>query len=222
MAWNMLKIASIPVVLAVPTQACDVALMLAVDVSGSVDPQEYHIQMDGLAAALSDSLISEALVRAQAQVSVMQWTGSSRQRTTIPWVEIRDFEDVAALADQVATGPRIWRNFSTAIGEALEHGMAAFAEVPQCKRHVIDVSGDGISNEGRPPEALHATLRANGVIVNALVIERHGTDLTGYFWEKVIVGEGAFVVTADSYDAYPARMKRKLLREVTNQLAQSD
>ncbi len=140
--------------------ACDLALVLAVDVSGSVDAQEYRLQMDGLAAGLRDGVVSEALVRARAQVLLLQWSGGSRQEVTLPWTQVQSFADVEALARQVETAPRPWRNFSTAIGEALELALAQFPAVPECKRRVVDVSGDGFSNEGIEPQELREALAA--------------------------------------------------------------
>ena len=202
-----------------PTLGCDLALALAVDVSGSVDPSEYETQMQGLADALRDPVVSEALVRAEAALIVIQWTGSSRQEVSLPWTQIRTFDDIEAFAVAIETTPRRWRNFSTAIGEALEFAMAQFATSPPCKRKVIDVSGDGPSNEGTEPQDIHADLRALKVTVNALAIEASVSDLTAYFWENVITGEGAFVATANSFEDYPDRIRQKLRRETTRQLA---
>ncbi len=205
--------------LAPQAYACDLALALAVDVSGSVDSQEYRIQMDGLAAGLRDPIVSEALVRGQARLMLVQWTGSSRQRITIPWTRIDSFPTLDNFAEQVAADPRVWRNFSTAIGEALDMTIASFDEVSECKRHLIDLSGDGISNEGIEPSTIHTKLRDRGITVNAIAIEESEPDLTAYFFENVIVGEGAFVVSAAGFDDYPERIRKKLLREVTQQTA---
>lgn len=199
--------------------ACDLALALAVDVSGSVDPKDYRIQMQGLADGLRDGIVSEALVKSNAAVMLVQWTGSSRQVVNIPWVKIRSFEDVEDLASRIETTERTWRSFSTAIGEALGFTATAFDQVPDCKRRVIDVSGDGISNEGIEPREVSAALRAKNITVNALVIEEFDQALTPYFWENVIGGEGAFVVTANGFEEYPAKMRQKLLREVSKQIA---
>jgi len=205
---------------AVPAaSACDLALALAVDVSGSVDMQEFDIQMDGLALALRDPVISESLVRGRAQLKLVQWTGASRQQATIPWTQVESFEALDRFADRVAADQRIWRNYSTAIGEALTFTMADFAEVADCTRLLIDVSGDGPSNEGLDPKEVQAELRRRNITVNAIAIEESEADLTAYFFENVIVGEGAFVVTAAGFDEYPARIRKKLLREVTHQTA---
>jgi len=206
----------------VPVVACELALALAVDVSGSVDQGEYRTQMDGLATALRDPVISEALVLAQAELMLVQWTGSTRQKTTIAWTRIDSFDAVDSFADKVAADPRIWRNFSTAVGEALMHTMAAFDQVPHCKRHLIDLSGDGLSNEGIEPGEIRASLSDAGVVVNAIAIEQSEPELTAYFYEHVIVGEGAFVVSASSFEDYPRQIRRKLLREVTRQTASNN
>ena len=85
--------------MSLPVQACDLALVLAVDVSGSVDAREYRVQMDGLAEALRDGIVVDALVDQQAMVSLIQWTGTSRQKRTVDWRQMVRASDVLALAD---------------------------------------------------------------------------------------------------------------------------
>lgn len=193
--------------------------MLAVDVSGSVDQAEYRIQMDGLAAGLLDSSVSAALINGQSKLALMQWTGSSRQQVVIDWTTITDDTDLLAFTNEVTATPRLWRNFSTAIGEALALSLSYFAQVPECERHVIDVSGDGPSNEGRSPQTVWPDLLAAGVTVNALAIEASLPGLTDYFESSVITGTGAFAATANTYDDYPDEIARKLLRELTKTIA---
>lgn len=206
---------------AAPALACDLALVLAVDVSGSVDPQEYRVQMDGLAAALRDGIVAEALVDQAAMVTLIQWTGSSRQRQTLPWTALDNFAAVDAFANNIEDDQRVWRNYSTAIGEALTLSLRSFSEVPQCLRRVIDVSGDGRSNEGVAPADQHMRLKRATVTVNGLAIETDDTDLTAYFFENLITGEGAFVETAWGFEDYPAAILRKLQRETTRASAAS-
>ena len=193
--------------LATSAPACDLALALAVDISGSVDPHEYDIQMQGLAAALRDGIVAEALVKAEAAVMLVQWTGTSRQEVTIPWTRIQSYDDAVALADNIATAPRRWRNFSTAIGEAIALSADLFEQVPQCRRKVIDVSGDGVSNEGIEPAGLLSDMKARGIVINALAIETDEADLTAYFFENLIVGERAFVITANGFEDYPEQIR---------------
>lgn len=205
-----------------PVLACGLALVLAVDVSGSVDQQEYRIQMDGLAAALRDGIVVDALIDQQAQISLIQWSGASRQEQSVPWTPVTTVDDVFRLADVIEAVPRPWRNYSTAIGEALALALASFETLDtkmQCDRRVIDVSGDGRSNEGPPPQDMRLALRRAGITVNALAIEEEGGDLTAYFFENLIEGEGAFVVSANGFMDYPAQIRRKLQRETTKQLS---
>lgn len=200
-------------------QACDLALALAVDVSGSVDRNEYRIQMDGLAAGLRDPVVSEALVRGRAKVMLLQWTGATRQQVTIPWTQMESFATLDQFADRIVSDPRVWANFSTAVGEALQVALGAFGDVPECSRKLIDLSGDGVSNEGIDPWEIRKSLRAADVTVNAIAIEESEPDLTAYFFENVITGEGAFVVTATSFEDYPEKIRRKLIRETSKQAA---
>lgn len=203
-----------------PAQACDIALLLAVDVSGSVDADEYRVQMDGLAAGLRDGIVVEALVQGQSAVALMQWTGAGRQDLSLPWMPVHSFAQAEALAQAIEDMARVWNSYSTAIGDALLQAKMVFATAPDCRRRVVDVSGDGSSNEGPPPITGRQALAEMGVTVNALVIETDQTDLTGYFWENVITGAGAFVVTANGFEEYPLRIRQKLIREVAEQLSE--
>jgi len=204
---------------AAPSEACEVALMLAVDISGSVDQEEYQVQMEGLAAGLTDRTIMAALVDGKVELALMQWTGSGRQSVVINWTTMADEEAVSRFAVQIVTEPRIWRDYSTAIGEAMALSLDYFAIVPECKRRVIDISGDGPSNEGRLPSAVWDDLKAANVTVNALVIEESVQGLTDYFENEVIFGQDAFAVTANTFDDYPEQIIRKLFRELTQAVA---
>lgn len=219
--WCVLLIGWLSI-LAAPAAGCGLALVLAVDVSGSVDDREYRIQMQGLAEGLRDGAVSEALVAAEAAVTVLHWTGSGRQETVVPWTRIAGFDVLESMAKQIGAAPRRWRNYSTAIGEALLVSAARLAQQPGCLRRVIDISGDGTSNEGIAPRDVRGRLQAAGIVVNALVIEGAEPRLTEYFHENVIAGPGAFVITANGYKDYPVRMRLKLRREVVRQLSAVD
>lgn len=216
----MFRAAALSLAMTSSAAACDLALVLAVDVSGSVDPQEYRIQMGGLAAALRNGVVAEALVSQTTIATLVQWTGSSRQKQTLPWTALTSFAEVETFATAIETDKRVWRNFSTAIGEALEISADILENAAPCRRRVIDLSGDGRSNEGAVPTEGHARLRAQGITVNALAIETDDSDLTAYFFENVITGEGAFVETAWGFEDYPAAILRKLQRETTRAAAQ--
>ncbi len=201
--------------------ACELALVLAVDISGSVERSEYDLQMQGLAAALQDGAVSEALVNAQAHVMLLQWTGAGRQIVSIPWTPITTFDRADAFAAAVAQTPRRWRNFSTAVGEAMAVSLAGFdaAEVAHCRRRVIDISGDGSSNEGIDPLDMRAVALAREVTINALAIENEEPGLVDYFRANIIAGPGAFALRAADFEEYQMRIRQKLVREITKQIA---
>lgn len=204
-----------------PAPACEVALALAIDVSGSVDPAEYRLQTAGLAAALRDGLVADALLGARAAVSVIQWTGRSRQAVTVPWTRVTGPEVLEALAVAVETGPRTWTMFSTGIGEALVFAASTFGPVGDCRRRVIDVSGDGRSNEGLAPEEVRDDLAAAGFTINGLAIEGSEEGIADYYREKVIAGPGAFVFVARNFADYPEKIRRKLVAEVTEPVTEA-
>jgi len=194
--------------------ACSVALALTVDVSGSINEQEYRLQMDGLAAALQDPVVEDAMVTANATLMLVQWSGASRQRVSVPWARMNSRADVAAFARAVKVTPRAWNQFSTGIGNALNFTAAQFESVPDCTRRVIDVSGDGYSNEGPAPKSVAAALALQGFQINGLAIEGDEFELTAYFKANIAAGEGAFVFTAANYADYPRAIWRKLLAEL--------
>lgn len=203
-----------------PARACSVALVLAMDVSGSVDPKEYALQMNGLSDALGDPLVSEALVNAKALVALVQWSGRSRQQVSIPWTSITTRRDVTALRSRVLGVERAYRNYATAIGEVLERSVELFQEAPHaCDRRVIDLSGDGESNEGKRPVHLRARLDQENITVNGLAIRGSEPNIVTYFRERVIHGPNAFLEVADGYADYPRAIRRKLISELAQRVA---
>ncbi|QQA42442.1 DUF1194 domain-containing protein [Pelagovum pacificum] len=211
-----MRLASLILALAgTPAFACDTALALAIDVSGSVSKREYAIQTEGLAVAFLDEVVAEALVSGQSAVLVVQWTGLSRQAVTLDWRRIGTHDDVVALAEEVRTMPREWDMFSTAIGDALAFTVREFDDVADCERRIIDISSDGTSNEGMLPQLLGPTLDRAEITVNALVITGAEPNLPDYFRQAVIHGPGAFVEVAAGYEDYPRAIRSKLLQELT-------
>ena len=205
---------------AAPAAACDVALVLALDVSGSVDAKEYRLQADGLADALGDPVVSEALVQAGALIAVVQWSGEPHQALAVGWTATDTHEDVAALRQRIEAVPRQFRNYSTGIGEAIRVSADLFASAPrECRRKVIDVSGDGPSNEGSAPQTLRARLDAEGITVNGLAIEGSEDGIARYYEQHVMYGPGAFVEVARGFKDFPRAIRRKLLRELADRLS---
>jgi Ca-activated chloride channel homolog len=212
----MLRTALLLCLLAPPALSCETALLLSIDVSGSIDAGDYLLQTEGLAAALQDPEVAEALVKGQIALAVVQWSGSEEQTLVMPWQRMLAPRDVARFADRAARVPRAFQGSDTAVGQGLRFAAAQFAAVPDCKRHVIDISGDGQENAGFTDSAARAEAMDQGLTINAIAIEEPGpaSPITGYYRRWVITPEG-FVVTASGLQDYAETLRLKLLRELT-------
>lgn len=200
--------------LAQPVQACRTALILAMDVSQSVDPGEYRLQIDGLAAALRDPEIAEILVRDQVALSVIQWSGVDSQEVSLGWTQMLSPSHVQLFADAVQRLPRAFVMSNTAPAEALDHALKHFNSGPDCTRRVIDMSGDGTPNAGGEVGRLRRAAERAGVTVNGLAIEGLGRAITNFYQRNVITGDG-FVETARGHRDYARAIRRKILREIS-------
>jgi Ca-activated chloride channel family protein len=204
-----------------PASACELELILAVDVSGSIDSSEFELQANGLADAFENPSLIAAIgeIEGGLLVTMTHWSGSTRHRQVTGWHRVTDAGSMAAFAAEARTAERAWRNFSTAIGEALIHAADVSATAPEtCKRRVIDVSGDGVSNEGRTPSTVSGSLAAQGYTINGLVIRGADPDPVAHFRAQVVAGPGAFVEVAADFADYPRAILRKLLREIDQPL----
>lgn len=207
----------LPAAEAFSAETCALELILAVDVSGSIDEREFALQMEGMASAFEDPQLIEAVQAQQGGVLVTmtEWSGASRQRQVTGWHLLEDAGTMAGFADAVRAGGRGWRNYSTAIGEALFHALKVGETAPlKCRRRVIDVSGDGVNNEGRAPRAMADALAAIGYTVNGLVIRGDMPDPVREYELNVLAGPRAFIEIANSFADYPDAIRRKLLREI--------
>lgn len=208
-----------------PAAACALELVLALDVSGSINAREYALQIGGLADAFETETVAEAVATLDGGmlVTLTQWSGGSRQHHATAWHHVSDSASLAAFAGAVRGAPRAWRNFSTAIGEALFHAERVSLTAPaRCERRVIDVSGDGVSNEGRTPRPVSERLAAAGYTINGLVIRGAEPDPVRHYETEVIAGPGAFVEIAADFEDYPRAILRKLLREIDRPLLVSE
>jgi Ca-activated chloride channel family protein len=194
--------------------ACETALLLAVDVSNSIDAGEYRIQTRGMAAALRDGVVVEAMVRGANAIAVMQWSGTGMQEMTIPWRRIASPADMEALAAEVEEMRRAYIGANTAIGEAVRAGTAELETQTDCARLILDVSGDGPDNAGtRIDEARWHATRA-GITVNGLAIDGLGAATTTYYERRLITPDG-FVETARGFTDFPRAIRVKIRREVS-------
>lgn len=197
---------------------CKLALVLALDVSGSVDQNEYRLQTRGLAQAFRSEEIIAAIKfpgnRAIA-ATVLQWSGDPHQLQVIPWSLLSDDQSIATFADQIENVERAFKPYSTAIGNALTYSAGLFQSNPfPCERQVIDVSGDGPNNEGEDVEPARNRVVSTGITVNGLAILGPREFLAAYYRESVVGGNGAFVISANTFKDYPEAIRKKLLREI--------
>jgi Protein of unknown function (DUF1194) len=195
----------------------DVALVLAVDVSYSVDNYEHRLQMEGFAAALQSPEVIAAIKKGKHQriaVTIYQWSDENNQAVLIPWRIIATEKDARDVGEFLAQGRRNVSEGGTAITASLYFGASLFATAPAAERHVIDLATDGRNNMGRPVQEARNAVVAQGVTINGLAISNEWQQLAGYLESQVIGGSLAFVEEAASYDDFGAAMLRKLLREI--------
>jgi Ca-activated chloride channel family protein len=197
--------------------ACETALVLAMDVSNSVDEGEYRLQADGLADALADPEVIGAILDGGAALAVMHWSGPDQQAVTQPWALLTTPAEIAAFAEAARATPRTFRLSGTAPAEALSAALALLTTAPPCKRQVIDLSGDGTPNAGGDPRSLRRDAERAGVTINGLAIESLGLAITGFYRSAIITADG-FVITARDHRDFPRAIRDKLVRELSRLL----
>ena len=209
----------VAIALAPAARACEVALAFAIDVSGSISDEDYRIQMNGLAEGLRDPMVTHTLARGDSAVMVLLWSGRGEQLVAIDWRHMTTEAHVASFATEVENLPRPFGRSATALGEALGAIAAAMTQAPACDRLVVDISGDGRSNEGVLPRHQRDALELMNVTVNAIVVDVEGGDVHNYYENEIIHGPDAFSVVVSDSDDYASQMRRKLYRELAIQLA---
>ena len=198
--------------------AVDLALVLAVDASGSVDQVRFELQKQGYEAAFRHPRVLAAIQSGPTQsiaVIMMQWTGPALQVTAVPWTRLSDAASANAFADAIARAPRALFGGGTSISGAIDTSMALLFDNPfKAARRVIDISGDGANNRGRPAaQARDEAVRA-GVGINGLPILTLEPDLDRYYEQNVIGGPGAFMIAATSYETFADAILKKLIAEI--------
>ena len=196
----------------------DLALVLAVDASGSVDQVRFELQKQGYVAAFRHPRVAAAISSGPTQsiaVIMMQWTGPALQVIAVPWTRISDTASAHAFADRIAAAPRALFGGGTSISGAIDTGMALLFDNPyRATRRVIDISGDGSNNRGRlVNQARDEAVRA-GVGINGLPILALEPDLDRYYQQNVIGGPGAFVIAAKDFNTFGDAILKKLIAEI--------
>ncbi len=218
--------ASMPLARAARAQeAVDVALVLAVDVSRSIDEDEARLQREGYRTAVSDPVVIAAIrggMIGAVGIAYVEWAGIEYQRTILPWQRIATQADADAWGRMLAEASRSSLSW-TSISGALRHSRALMGECPwEATRRVIDVSGDGVNNSGPPADRERDLTIAEGITINGLpIINDRPTfgrlppvPLDDYYRENVIGGQGAFMIVAEDFESFGVAVKRKLIREI--------
>jgi len=211
-----LFVAASPVALA--DTAVDLQLVLAVDASGSVNQYRFDLQKQGYAAAFRNPRVIQAIrsgISGAIAVTVVQWTGPEMQSQVIDWTVIHDEASANMFAAAIDDTPRRLFSGGTSISGAIDYGVALllrsrFRET----RRVIDVSGDGSNNRGRPVILARDDAVRAGITINGLPILALEPGLDKYYWDYVIGGPGSFMVTAQSYEQFGEAVLKKLITEI--------
>lgn len=193
----------------------DLALVLAIDGSASVDAAEFDLQVEGLAAAFRDGEVLRAIAAGPTGailVTVLQWAGPGQQDHAVPWTRVDGPATAEAFAQALEAMPRFVSG-ATAIGAALRAAAALFAGIP-AERRVIDVSGDGKDDRSLPLAAVRAAVLAQGITINGLAIDNEEPDLLAHYQSQVIGGPGAFALRAADYRDFAVAIREKLKREI--------
>lgn len=214
-----------PTLLAAEEMEVDVELFLAVDVSRSMSPAELEIQRRGYAEALTSPQVLAAIdggLLGRVAITYVEWAGEHAQRVIVPWTLVRSREDAQAIAHKITArfdaGLR-----RTSISGALLYAAGDFeGNGFTGLRRVIDVSGDGPNNQGRPVERARDAALAAGFIINGLPLMTQDAlseiwgipDLDIYYRQCVIGGPGAFVIPVLAWDQFANAVKRKLVLEI--------
>jgi len=203
----------------------DVNLVLAVDVSRSIDEDEARLQREGYRNAMTDPRVVEAIkggMLGAIGVAYVEWGGIEYQKQVLPWVRIASQEEAEAWAEMLAQAPRVSLSW-TSISGGIDFSRGVLREAPwEATRRVIDVSGDGVNNSGPPAEQARDRAVAEGITINGLPIMNDRptfgrlppVPLDEYYKESVIGGPGAFVVAAEGFESFGAAVRRKLMLEI--------
>jgi hypothetical protein len=221
LAW-LAATAAAPAVATGDSEAVDIGLVLAVDVSGSVTGERYSLQMDGIAAAFEDSAVQGAILGGRHRalvITLVQW--SDKAQTSIPWTVVASAADARAFAERVRHAPRVAEQF-TCMSQMM-HFVAdkVLPRVPaQPARTVLDVSGDGAENcnPTTPVDALRDELVGEAVTINGLpILEGDDSDLLEpWYASHVVGGNGAFLMPARGFPDFARAMRQKFLVEISS------
>jgi len=211
----------------------DIALVLAADVSRSITNDEFQLQRQGYAKAIASPDVVKAIqagANGAIDLTFIEWSGDDHQKIIVDWQIVRDQASAQRFADTLLAAPRAFSD-RTSISAALDFAMARLkASGVKAERQIIDVSGDGTNNAGRPLEDARGAALAAGVTINGLaIINRSGETLYGggfsghtqppgglpnWYRDNVTGGPGSFLLTVEDFETFGEAMTKKLLNEI--------
>ncbi len=214
---------------AMAAEDVDLMLVLAADVSRSIDATKFQLQREGYASAIADPHVLEAIRSGNTGkigVTFVEWSGIGAQRVVINWTTIGDANSAKGFGDRLLEAPRSFAD-RTSISGAIEFAMGQLDHAPyESARHVIDISGDGTNNAGRDVTVLRDEAVAKGITINGLVILSDNTmswnpdhtnppgGLGNYYRNNVIGGPNSFVMVAEDFHSFGQAIVKKLIAEV--------
>ncbi|MEM5519721.1 DUF1194 domain-containing protein [Sulfitobacter sp. AS59] len=206
---------------AVSAAGCRLALVLAMDVSSSVDAAEDRLQRGGMASALVSDAVAQAFFASDLPVAlaVYEWSGRYNQQLILDWTLVDTQADLLRAAETVARSTRSHNDFPTAMGYGLGYGAGLLERAPRCLYKTLDMAGDGQNNEGFGPQHAYGAFPFDGVTVNGLVVNAADYEaevgLIAFYRAEVLHGPGAFLVVANGFEDYERALRIKLERELT-------
>jgi len=211
----------------------DASIVLAADVSRSINDDEFALQRQGYASAITSPRLMDAIKsgpHGAIALCFVEWAGEFEQKVVVEWTLVRDDADARKVSDALLTAPRSFVG-RTAIGSAIDFAAGLNAESAiQAERHIIDVSGDGTSNQGRAvADARDDAVKAGAVINGLSIFNQRAAAMSGYlalhtnppgglakyYRDNVIGGPGAFVLPIDNFGSFGDAMVQKLLQEIS-------
>jgi hypothetical protein len=214
---------------AMAAEDVDLLLVLAVDVSRSIDATKFQLQREGYAAAIADSHVLDAIKSGRTGrigLAFVEWSGVGAQKVVVDWTTIGGADSAKGFGDRLLEAPRSFAD-RTSISGAIEFAMAQFDKAPyEAARHTIDVSGDGTNNAGRDVALQRDDAVAKGVTINGLVILSDNPmswnpdhtnppgGLASYYRNNVTGGPNSFVMVAENFNSFGQAIVKKMIAEV--------
>jgi hypothetical protein len=207
------------VLVATPAQATsvDLELLLLVDVSGSVDANEYALQKTGYVNAFNDADVHARIAATTNGIAVAyaEWSGDAEQSVRVNWAHLTDAASAMAFASAISSATRMSPFNLTAPGSAINWGVPLFDNNGfEGGPLVIDISGDGSENDGDDTQEAAETAFSDGVRINGLPILTDDANLDTWYQTNIVTPGGGFLVVANSFDDFEAAIKRKIVTEI--------